>query len=283
MSLWGTTDNQAGKPKFIARTAGFTSANIDATANSFDISLSGTGFNTGDQVIYTGNAVGPTSGATYFARVIAAGVVTLYSTAAQAIAGGGTGLVDVTNVGTGNHTLQRTGVAGVITTGGDQIVFVDAQEAQVSTNKAKGLTGAGWWLYKTYTDAQSVTRHKAECLIALSVNATDSGDAEDTIAVDLAITIGTHPANITRTAPATATFTVVASINSDVPLTYQWQIQQEGIGGWSDITGATAASYTTGATATGDGAGATDGDKFRVIVSGGGISATSNVATLTVV
>lgn len=282
MSLWGTTDNLAGKPKFIARTAGFTSSNINATDNSFDISLSGTGFNTGDAVVYTGNAVGPTSGSTYYARVIAAGVVTLYGTAAQAIAGGGTGLVDVTNVGTGDHTLQGTGNTGILASGGDQIIFVDAQEAQVTANKAKGLTNAGWWVYKTYTDAQSTTRHKAECLIALSINATDSGDAEDTVAADLAITIGTHPQNASVTAPATATFTVAATINSATELTYQWQIQQEGSGAWTDITGATAASYTTGATATGDGAGATDGDKYRVVITAGGLSATSNAATLTV-
>jgi hypothetical protein len=65
-------------------------------------------------------------------------------------------------------------------------------------------------------------------------------------------------------------------------LAYQWQIQQEGAGAWANITGATGASYTTGATAIGDGAGATDGDEYRVIISVDNISATSDAATLTV-
>jgi hypothetical protein len=97
------------------------------------------------------------------------------------------------------------------------------------------------------------------------------------------ITIDTQPQNASVVAPATATFTVVASADPTATLTYQWQIQQEGTGPWVNITGATSASYTTGATAVGDGAGATDGDKFRVIVDAvGAAPVTSDAATLTV-
>ena len=286
MPLWGKTDNLAGTPKFIARTATVAAAKINTTADTIDILESGTGFATGDAVVYTGDATGPTSGTTYFVRVVAAGVVELYDTYANSIAAPAvTGRVNFSAIGTGTHSLQRTGAAnpfGDHVNSGRAIIFVDAQEAQATANKAKGITGAGWWLYRTYTDAQSATRHKAECLVAMAVAATDSGDAEDTIAVDLAITISAQPQNASVTAPAAATFSVTASINGDVPLAYQWQIQQEGTGAWTDITGATADSYTTGATATGDGAGATDGDNYRVVISGGGITATSNAATLTV-
>jgi len=161
--------------------------------------------------------------------------------------------------------------------------FVDAQEAQTSTNKAKGITGAGWWRYTTYTDAQSATRHKAELLVAMSVDATTSSDAEDTVAVDLAITIGTQPANTSVTAPAAATFTVAATINSALPLSYQWQKAESTANTvFADIAGATSASYTTGVTAVTAGAGATNGDKYRVVISATGITATSNAVTLTV-
>lgn len=272
MSLWGKTDALASVPKYIARTAGFTSAKIDDTANTIDISLSGTGFNTGDQVVYTGNAVGLTSGGTYYTRVVSAGVVSLFANYADAVAD--TNIVDITDPGSGSHTLQRTGVAGDITEGGDQIVFVDAQEAQVAANKAKGITGAGWWRYQTYTDAQSTTRHKAECLIAMAVAAADAGDAEDTIAVDLAITIGTQPQNASVTAPDPATFTVAATINGDVPLSYQWQVNDGG--GYDDIVGATSSSYTV------DDSTGLNGYLYRVVVSGGGATATSSAATLTV-
>jgi hypothetical protein len=159
----------------------------------------------------------------------------------------------------------------------DNVFGIDIAEAQTAVNQAKGLNTPGWVKYTTYTDAQSNVRHKSEVLVAMSSMTLDN----DTIAPE--ITIGTQPANISVIAPATAAFSVVATRTGAGTLTYQWQIQQEGAGTWADISGATAATYTTGATAIGDGAGATDGDKYRVIVSlTGAESVTSNAATLTV-
>ena len=278
MALWGKTDALASVPKYIARTATVAAAKINATDDTIDISLANTGFNTGDQVAYSGDAATPGN---YFVRVVSAGVVSLYSTAAQAATGGATGKVNL-SAGSGNHSLQATGVQGNITTGGQQIVFVDAQEAQVAANKAKGITGAGWWKFITYTDAQSATRTKAECLVAMAVAAGDASDREDTIAVDLAITIATQPADTTvdlsDSVTDTATFTVAASVNSAVPLTYQWQKQEAGSGPWTNIAGATSASYTTGVlTVLAD-----NTDKYRVVLAADAITATSNAATLTV-
>ena len=159
----------------------------------------------------------------------------------------------------------------------ETVFGIDVSEAQTSANVAKGLNTPGWVKYTTYTDAQGNTRHKSEVLVAMSTITLDN----DTIAPE--ITIGTQPANISVIAPATAAFSVTATRVGDGTLTYQWQIQQEGAGAWADISGATAATYTTGATAIGDGAGATDGDKYRVIVSlTGAESVTSTEATLTV-
>lgn len=286
MALWGKTDDLAGTPKFIARTATVAAAKINTTADTINILESGTGFATGDAVVYTGNATGPTSGSTYYIRVVDAGVVELYDTYARSIdAPTTTGRVNFTNAGSSTHSLQRTGAANVFgdhVNNGRAIVFVDQQEAQVDANKAKGITGAGWWLYRTYTDGQSATRHKAECLVAMTVDVATSSDAEDTIVGDLVITIGTQPDDVTVTEPATATFTVAATINGVVPLSYQWQIQQSGAGAWANIAGATSTTYTTGATAVSAGAGATNGDKFRVVITGGGVTATSDAATLTV-
>lgn len=156
---------------------------------------------------------------------------------------------------------------------------VSVDEAQDSGNKAKGLNTPGWVKYSTYTDANGNTRNKSEVLVAMS---TITGD-NDTIDPDPVITIGTQPQSASVVAPATATFTVAATATRSAVLSYQWQIQQEGTGAWANITGATSASYTTGATAIGDGAGATDGDNYRVIVSAtGATSVTSSAATLTV-
>ncbi|HYL62883.1 MAG TPA: choice-of-anchor D domain-containing protein [Candidatus Methylomirabilis sp.] len=88
-------------------------------------------------------------------------------------------------------------------------------------------------------------------------------------AAPVAPTITTQPASQTVTAGQTATFTVVA--NGTAPLSYQWQ--KDG----TNIAGATAASYTTPATATTD-----SGSTFDVVVTNSVSSVTSATATLTV-
>ena len=82
-------------------------------------------------------------------------------------------------------------------------------------------------------------------------------------------TITSPPANQTVTVGQTATFSVTAT--GTAPLTYQWQKN----GG--NISGATAASYTTPATVAGD-----SGAKFDAVVSNAAASQTSTMATLTV-
>lgn len=162
----------------------------------------------------------------------------------------------------------------------DKVFGISVSEAQESTNISRGINTPGWVRYVTYTDSGSNTRHKAETLVAFGGIA---GDA-DTFAPVPVITIGTQPLDVTVTAPATATFTAAATATLGGVVSYQWQIQQEGTGAWANISGATSATYTTGATATGDGAGATDGDKYRVVVSAtlGATPVTSNAVTLTV-
>jgi len=88
-------------------------------------------------------------------------------------------------------------------------------------------------------------------------------------AAAVAPTITTQPVNQTVTAGQTATFTVVAA--GTAPLSYQWQ--QGGV----NIAGATAASYTTPVTTTGN-----SGSTFDVVVSNTAGSVTSSAATLTV-
>jgi hypothetical protein len=85
----------------------------------------------------------------------------------------------------------------------------------------------------------------------------------------VAPTIVTQPASATVTAGQTATFTVVAT--GTAPVSYQWSKNSV------NIPGATNASYTTPPTTT------TDSGSFRVIVSNGIDSVTSNAAILTVI
>jgi alpha-tubulin suppressor-like RCC1 family protein len=89
--------------------------------------------------------------------------------------------------------------------------------------------------------------------------------------------ITSAPADASVTEPATASFSVTA-IGFDPPFTYQWQKSDDGGTNFDDIAGATASSYTTGATSIA----ADDGDRYRVLVSSFGGSATSAAATLSV-
>jgi hypothetical protein len=78
----------------------------------------------------------------------------------------------------------------------DDAVFVDAGEASVAGNRAKGLKTPGWHVNEAYTTADGTTRVRSECLVAMSgagtaasVTIGDAGvtgntDIEDTVAED---------------------------------------------------------------------------------------------------
>jgi hypothetical protein len=83
-----------------------------------------------------------------------------------------------------------------------------------------------------------------------------------------------QPAAQTATAPGPATFSVTASGTSP---SYQWQRSTDGGATFTDIAGATAAGYSTGATST-----TMDGERYRVVVSNSAGSVTSNAVVLTV-
>lgn len=160
-------------------------------------------------------------------------------------------------------------------------VFVSAEEAVLGTNKAKGITGAGWWLVNEFTDAAGVARYKSECLVAMSVANATSGDAADDAKVadvEIVITIGTQPSDQSAVAGA-ATFAVVASVNTGT-VTYQWQKKESGATRWTNVSGATSASLAL----TGLVAGTDNGDQYRVVLGSdsGAKKVNSNAATLTV-
>lgn len=105
--------------------------------------------------------------------------------------------------------------------------------------------------------------------VALTVNA--AGAAPE---------VTVQPTNQSVTIPATATFSVTATGSGT--LSYQWQRQPAAGGGYSNISGANSASYTTGATSL-TGGSHNNGDTYRCVVTGDtSPPATSNAATLTV-
>ena len=102
-----------------------------------------------------------------------------------------------------------------------------------------------------------------------STTVTNCGGTSHSPSSTGAPSITTQPQNQTVTAPASATFSVVAS--GTAPLEYQWT--KNG----SVIAGATSATYTTPATSTAD-----DGAKYVAVVTNSAGKATSTAAVLTV-
>lgn len=162
-------------------------------------------------------------------------------------------------------------------------IFVDITEANQATNKKRGITSGGWWMYNTYTDAQGDTRFKTECLVAMSETALAAGDrADDTKAADdtYTITIGTQPAD-QNTDTGAATFGVTATVSSGGGvLAYQWQKKAVGSTKWTNVSGATSATLVLATQTV-----ANTGDQYRVKVTsaGGASEVVSDLATLSFV
>jgi hypothetical protein len=163
---------------------------------------------------------------------------------------------------------------------GTQLVFVDENEAQVESNKAKGLISPGWYLYRESTNSNGEPRYSTELLVAIVNTAEDAGDAEDddTVSdVNVAITIDTQPADQTAVA-GEATFSVVASIEPAGTVTYQWQKKLAGTTRWVLVDGATSADLELSGLVAEN-----NGDQYRVLLAGDGAKrVTSAAATLTV-
>lgn len=283
MALWGKTDNLAGAPKFVARKATFDATAVDTTAETIDMTSASIGLSTGDAVVYNingGTAIGGlTDGTTYYVRAVAAGSISLYDTQAHAIAGGATGKVNLTAAGTGRQILQRTGAANVLdhNFNGSAILFVDREESRVAANRAKGLRSPGWWLYKSWTNADGSVQHSAELLIAMDVTTAVSGDAEDTIVVDRTIVITAQPQDLSVVAGDNYEVTVTASVSPTAPLSYDWFRSTDGGLNWAS-TGITTATFDASNVPV-----EADGTMYRVVVSSTGATpVTSNEVTLTV-
>ena len=108
-----------------------------------------------------------------------------------------------------------------------------------------------------------------DVVVSNVVGSVTSASATLTVTVPQPPSITTEPASQTVTAPAGATFSVVAT--GDTPLTYQWR--RNG----ADMSGEVSASVALSSTTVGD-----NGDMFDVVVSNAVGSVTSASATLTV-
>ena len=192
-----------------------------------------------------------------------------------------------------NANKTKAGIGIGASSQAKTVVFIDDTEAQLKSNKDRGLNAPGWWSYFTYTDSHGLTRHKAEQLVYIAkpeANASET-QADDTIGADVleTITITGQPANSTSSSGA-GTFAVTVSVDQSGTPAYVWQRQTATGNRWTNIaantdTGITYADFTTATLAYSSLGGDTlDGYKYRckVTTSKGATEVITNgAATLT--
>ena len=174
-----------------------------------------------------------------------------------------------------NANKTKAGIGVATSSQSKEIVFIDDTEAQLKSNKDRGVGSPGWYSFFTYTDMHGNTRYKAEHLVTIAgpeANASET-QADDTIGADVleTITITGQPANSTSSSGA-GTFAVGATRDQSGTLTYQWQRQTASGNRWTNIsanldTGITYANFTTATLAySGLASNALDGYKYRCVV-----------------
>jgi ELWxxDGT repeat protein len=137
------------------------------------------------------------------------------------------------------------------------------------------ISGATAATYTTPATVLSQSGSEYRVAVANAPGSVTSSAATLTVTPVIAPSITTQPAAKTVNAGSAASFTVVAS--GTAPLSYQWSKSVNAGSTWTAISGATAATYSTPATAMAD-----NGSEFRVVVSNSAGTATSAAATLTV-
>ncbi len=105
-------------------------------------------------------------------------------------------------------------------------------------------------------------------------NTGTAATANATLAAETAPAVTVQPVAETVTLGGTATFTAAAS--GDPTPTVQWMVSSDGGASFSDVSGATAATYSFTPTA------GQNGDEYEAVFSNAGGSATTTAATLTI-
>lgn len=173
---------------------------------------------------------------------------------------------------------------GVKVEAGERATFtVEAQGSDLSyqwqkrvrgTGEYVDIDGATWSSYTTPKTAFEDTHTRFQCVITDDSGASVTSKSANMLVKGEAIRITQQPAARKVDVGDTATFTVSAEGAS---LEYQWQSRPKGGSSFSDIEGATGASYTT------DTLGASDSHtRYRCVISSGEIQVISSSVNLVV-
>lgn len=232
---------------------------------------------------------GLTASTTYYAHYVhadAAGNDSAISSSASfttGAAGDSTAPTLTSPTGTATSSTAATGTVSTDEANGTLyfVTTVNATETgtTVKAGTSQAVTATGVQnVTRTGLTASTTYRHHYLHRDASGNDSAVVSSATFTTDAPPAPTITTHPSSQTVTTPTAATFTASAS---GTGLSYQWQRNPGGNTSFANISAATSASYTTGATAV-TGGSHNSGDTYRAVVTNASGSVNSNAATLTV-
>ncbi len=148
------------------------------------------------------------------------------------------------------------------------VQWMASSDGSATFNNIAGATSTTY----TFTAAAGDNGKQFEAVFTDSTGTATSNPA--TLTVDFAPTVTTSPTSRTVSAGSSVTFTAAASSNPAA--TVQWMVSSDGGATFTNIAGATSASYTFTAAA------ADNGKQFEAVFTDSTGTATSNPATLTV-
>ena len=191
-----------------------------------------------------------------------------------------TGQPSSASVEAGSGNSASFGPVAGTSSDGSTILF----EWEVSTNGGVGWSpvsnGGGYSGATTNTltvdDDFAKNSYQYRCKLNTSTAVTPSYTNAVTLTVFRVITISNQPTDSNPVAPATATFAVVASTLDSATISYQWEKSENNDGiSFSNIGGATSATYNTGSTTYDN----DYGDYYRCVLSAtGAANLTSSTA-----
>ena len=266
MALFTNIDSQNGQPKYLkvgqviaVAVSGTMTGYVDGASLTISAPAAG-----GVQAVATITVV---SGA--ITKVVFTNFGAGYTSAPTITAPNGSGAVLVAKV-------------AAVNVPNSEIVFVSYEESQFYDNQIKGITTPGWNRVTEKLKSDGQVTYKVETLVAMNILNAISGDGrgDNLIAGNVEISITSQPANLTVTAPDSATFSVAGSGIT----TFQWQIQVGGSGTYNNLlsTGVYSGGVTSSTLTINDSTGLT-GNRYRVVCGDGGdAQVTSRGATLTV-
>jgi hypothetical protein len=272
MALWGTADSLYSVGTV---TVNYAAKTITGTGTSF----TAFGISAGD-VITIG--AGGTFGSAVIAGITSDRLISIATT--QYLSGQPISGVAYTISERPVYTLEDSGYQ-YNANPKHEVYGVDKYEiSSLGASAQYGGIHAGWVGIHTYIDMHGNLRVKSETLVAMSevtngaASYTSAGDAgDDAVLADAIITITSQPASVGVGTTQTATFSVTASVTpSYAPLSYQWQ-QDPNTGTFANLSGQT--SSTVSITNTNS---SKNNYKYRVVITSGGTSVTSGIATMTV-